>query len=224
MRNLLYVVGMLLLLSGGAFAQDKTNPPERFETDFRVVLPMRPVPSYSLEELAQVLSKQSGREVYVDTRVKEKLLLVQLPEGVPLSANTLLEAMGKTTRLLWRRVDSVLFLTLYEEGALQKFGAAKQQEMRQTKDSIFKSVIEHFGALPDAVNNFQGATQQRWNDLSRQERGDLFSLFSRAESSEGTKPLRLSDLADGTFWFTFSLQLVVDEGGRTSGTGLRIMN
>jgi hypothetical protein len=224
MRVLLCLAAMIALLSCRVFAQDEPNPAERLEKDFTVELPIRKVPAYPLEELARLLSAQSDREIYVDARVKEKLLLIQLPEGTPLSANALLAAMSRTTRLKWRRVDAVLFLTLYEEGALRKFGVAKQQEMRQTKESILKSVVEHFGELPIATDNFKGGTQQRWNDLSQPERGNLFSLFSKAETFGGTKPFQLSDLAGGTFWFTLDFQLVIEENGSDRTTAIRIMN
>jgi hypothetical protein len=181
------------------------------------------MPAYTLGELARTLSVASNSEVYVDTRVKDRLLLIQLPEATRLSANNLLIAMSKTTRLRWRKVDSVLFLTLHEEGALRKFGAAKRDALQKTKESILKSVIGNFGDLPIDVGILTRGEHRQWNDLKKDERDSMFSLFSRAERFDSEDNFQQSDLRNGSYFFTLDFQLKISESGSSRTSGISIL-
>ena len=188
MKRLLYtlIAGIVLLscVGGVTFAQETQKLLSIPKGN--ILLPVRTVSAYSLEEIARLMYEESGTQFFVDKRVAGKKLLIQPPNdsATPTIAE-LTEAMRLATGLQWRLVDNIFFLTLYDEDALIEFNRKMAREDKQLRTDIFNNMQKNLGnKIPATLDDFVKGGRS-WDGLTPAQQDKYFDLFQGAKQMSG---------------------------------------
>lgn len=184
----------------------------------------RNVPVYTLQEIAEAMCKQSGKDFYVDKRIAQKKLLVVSPDEKSLPLLTdLLDVMAAATHLKWRLVDNTYFLTLHDEDVLRDFNRKQQQEMAKLKSDIFASVQGHAkGKIPVDISVFK-PSRRKWSDFNAGQQKSYGDLYSSSKEHGKSDQWQLDDLSGADVWFVFDFSVVLRDSGRSHTTGIAII-